>query len=233
MGPSIVRILELIPGTFRQFIPLNGIYSDGWPPSTAIALYWFESVLLVVIAVVLCWRLRRRTSDEAIASARESGDEAAAEALLAERQAANRAGINPRDVLAFHGGSLGVFGGFLGGVLFILTANGHIGAFDWEAFRDGADAMMLVVAVSFGLEMLSFRTMGVAAVQSRVNACLGRWGMLWLLGFGGSIAMGVTGRPTAFFGWFAIIKAVWEGWGMLARVFGWTSLKDREAQAPS
>jgi hypothetical protein len=233
MGTSIARILELIPATFRQVIPLNGIFAEGWPPSTAIALYWFESVLLVVIAVVLCWRLKRRTSDDAIAFARESGDMAAAEALAAEQQAARKAAIDPSAVLVFHLGSLGVFGGFLGGVLFILTANKHIAPFDWEAFRDGADAMMLVVAVSFALEMLTFRAMGVSAVQSRVNACLGRWGLLWLLGFGGTILMMATGRATAFFGWFAILKAVWEGWGMLARLFGWTSLQDRAAQSQS
>lgn len=233
MGATIARILELIPATFRQAIPLNGIFAEGWQPATAVALYWFESVLLMVIAVVLCWRIRRRTSDDAIAFARESGDSDAAEALAAEQLAARKAGVNPQDVLLFHGGSLGVFGGFLGGVLFILTANGHIGPFNWEQFRDGADAMMLVVAVSFGLEMLSFRAMNVAAVQSRVDACLGRWALLWLLGFFGTIALAATGRVGAFFGWFAILKAAWEGWGMLARVFGWKSLNDRTAQSPS
>jgi hypothetical protein len=230
MGTSIARLLDLIPTTVRQFIPLNGIFAQGWQPATAVALYWFESVLLMVIAVVLCWRLRRRTSDDAIAFARERGDSDAADALAAEQMAANKAGVKPQEVLLFHGGSLGVFGGFLGGLLLILTANGHIGPFNWEQFRDGADAMMLVVAVSFGLEMLSFRAMGVAAVQSRVDACLGRWAFLWLLGFVGTFLLAFTGRASAFFGWFAILKAVWEGWGMLARVFGWTSLKERAEQ---
>lgn len=228
---SIARFLELIPAGLRQTIPLNGIFADGWPPSTAIALYWFESVLLVVVVAVLCWRLRRRVSDGAIAAARERGDIAAAEALTAEQQAANRAGVKPGDVMAFHLGSLFVFGGFLGGVLFILTANQHIPPFDWEGFRDGADSMMLVIGLSFGLEMLAFPGMTVTAVQSRVDGCLGRWGMLWLLGFGGTLLMAFTGRPTVFFGWFAILKAVWETWGMLARVFGWKSLNERKAEA--
>ena len=231
MGTSIARILDLVPTTLRQFIPLNGIFAEGWQPSTAVALYWFESVLLLVITAVLCWRIRRRSSDDAIALARDSGDSAAADALAAEQAAARKAGIDPREVLIFHGGSLAIFGGFLGGLLLILIGNGHIPSFEWEQFRDGADAMMLVVAVSFGLEMLSFRGMSVAAVQSRVDACLGRWGFLWLLGFVGSFLLAFTGRASAFFGWFAILKAVWEGWGMLARVFGWKSLNDRAAQA--
>jgi hypothetical protein len=187
----------------------------------------------VVIAAVLCWRIQRRTSDEAIASARDSGDHAAAEALTAEKHLAKHAGVDAQTVLLFHGGSLGVFGGFLGGILFILTANGHLPPFAWQEFFAGADAMMLVVAVSFALEMLSFRSMGVAAVQSRVDACLGRWALLWLLGFVGTFLLAFTGRPTAFIGWFAILKAVWEGWGMLARLFGWTSVKERAAQAAS
>jgi hypothetical protein len=233
MGASIARILDLVPTTIRQYIPLNGIFADGWKPSTAIALYWFESVLLVVIAVVLCWRLQRRTSDDAIASARESGDQDAASALAVEQEAAKKAGIDPRIVLLFHGGSLAIFGAFLGGMLLILIGNHHLPPFDWQEFRDGADAMMLIIAVGFALEMLSFRSMGVAAVQSRVNACLGRWALLWLLGFVGTILLMSTGRASAFVGFFAILKAVWEGWGTLARLFGWTSLQERAAQSQS
>lgn len=231
MGASIARILDLIPTSLRQIIPLNGIFADGWQASTAIALYWVESVLLVLVTALLCGRLRRRVSDSAIAAARASGDDDAAAALLAEQQAANRAGIDPTQVLVFYGGSLGVFGGFLGGVLLILTANQHLPPFNWQEFRDGAQWMTLAVAGGFGVEMLMFPAMGVAAVQSRVNACMGRWALLWLLGFVGTILLGATGRASAFVGWFAILKAVWEGWGMLARLFGWTSLQERAEQA--
>jgi hypothetical protein len=228
MGSSIARILDLVPTTFRQIIPLNGIFVDGWQPSTAVALYWFESVLLLVVTLVLCLRLQRRTSDHAIAFVRDSGDSAAAAALAAEQEAVRKAGVNPRDVLLIHGASLAIFGGFLGGLLVILIGNQHIAPFNWEEFRDGADAMMLVIAVSFGLEMLTFRSMGVAAVQSRVDAAMGRWALLWLLGFVGTFLLAFTGRASAFFGWFAILKAVWEGWGTLARLFGWKSLKERD-----
>lgn len=233
MWTSIARILDLIPTTVRQIIPLNGIFAEHWQPQTAIALYWVESVLLAVIAAVLCWRIKRRTSDEAIASAEASGDSDLAAALAAEGLRARKAGLDPGGVFAFHVGSLFAFGGFLGGVLFILTANKHLPAFDWQEFRDAADAMMLVLAVGFALEMLSFRALDVAAVQSRVSACLGRWALLWLLGFVGTIMLGVTGQATVFIGWFAILKATWEGWGMLARLFGWTSLQTREQQSES
>jgi hypothetical protein len=231
MLSPIARILDLIPTAARQYIPLNGIFADGWQPSTAIALYWFESVLLVVLAAVLCWRIQRRTSDEAIDSARASGDHDLAEALTAEKHLAKKAGLDAPTVLTFYGGSLGVFGGFLGGVLLILTANKHLPPFDWQEFRDGADAMMLVIAFGFALEMLTFRSMNVAAIQSRVNACMGRWALLWLLGFVGVFLLVFTGRPSVFIGWFAILKAVWEGWGMLASFFGWRSLQERAEQS--
>ena len=68
MGARIARILDLIPTSVRQFIPLNGIFAEAWQPSTAITLYWFESVLLMAVTFVLCWRLQRRSSDEAIAA---------------------------------------------------------------------------------------------------------------------------------------------------------------------
>jgi hypothetical protein len=207
----MARIFDLIPTTFRQIIPLNGIFVDGWHPSTAIVLYWFESLLLAVIAVVLCWRFERRAVD------------------AEEREAAKEAGIDPRAVAAFHVGSLAVFGGFLGGILLILIGNKHLPPFNWAEFRDGADAMMLVIGVSFAFEMLSFRSMGVAAVQGRVHACLGRWALLWLLGFVGTVLLVLTGRPSAFITWFAILKAVWEVWGAMARVFGWKSLQEQAA----
>jgi hypothetical protein len=68
-------------------------------------------------------------------------------------------------------------------------------------------------------------------VQSRVDACLVRWGLLWMLGFFGTAIMVFSGRPTFFFGFFAGLKVLFETWGRLARMFGWRSLKDREADA--
>jgi hypothetical protein len=231
MGTRIARLLDLIPTSIRQFIPLNGIFADAWQPSTAIALYWLESVLLAAVAAALCWRLARRTSDAAIDAANTSGDSLTAAALLDERQRANRAGLDPSAVLMFHVGSLAVFGGFLGGLLLILVGNKHIPPPDWRELGGAANAMMLVIASGFVLEMLTFRSMGVEAVQSRVNACMGRWALLWLLGFVGTGLLAFTGRPSAFFGWFAILKATWEGWGMLARLFGWKSLQERATPA--
>jgi Family of unknown function (DUF6498) len=227
----VARLLDLIATAGRQVIPLHGIFADGWQPATAIALYWLESVLLAAVAIVLCWRLQRRTSDRAIAAARADGDDAMAARLELEQQAAREAGVDPRAVLLFHGASLAIFGIFLGVILAMLIQKQHLPPFDWDEFRAAADAMMLVIGVGWAVDLVLSPSMSVAAVQSRVNACLGRWALLWLLGFVGTALLVFTGRPGAFIGLFAILKAIWEGWATLARLFGWTSLQDRQNRA--
>jgi hypothetical protein len=227
----IARLLELLTTAGRQVVPLNGIFADGWQPASAIAIYWLESVLLAAMAVVWCLRLKRRTSDRAIAEARADGDLAAAAALEAEQRAAKAAGVDPQAVLVFHGASLAIFGVFLGAILLIMTANHRLAPFDWAEFRDGANAMMLAIAITLAIEVVAFPPTTVAAVQGRVNACLGRWALLWLLGFVGTALLVFTGRPGAFLGLFAVLKLTWEVWGTLARLFGWTSLQERAAQS--
>lgn len=227
MRSSLKGLFDLLPTTFRQLIPLNGIFWQEWQPTTAIAIYWLESFLLAGAAVALCWRLERRTSDAAIAAARADEGPAAVAALTAERQQAAAAGVNPGDVLLFHGSSLAVFGVFLALLMLILSSKGHLAPFDWREFRNAAVAMGAVVAVGVVGDLLLFRSMSIAAVQSRVNSCTARWALLWLLGFVGTLLLLFTGRPGAFIGLFAILKAVWETWALLARRFGWTSLKER------
>jgi hypothetical protein len=42
----------------------------------------------------------------------------------------------------------------------------------------------------------------------------------------GTLLLSFTGRIGLYFGLFAVMKAVWEGWGTLARIFGWKSLQE-------
>jgi hypothetical protein len=227
----IARVLDLIPTAVRQIVPLNGIFGSDWRPASAIAVYWFESVLLAAVTVVLCVILERRTSDRAIADARAAGDAEGARAIQAEQAAARKAGVKPHDVLLFHGASLAIFGVFLGAILFVMTANGHVvDPFDWDEFREGATAMALVIGIGFAIELVVLRPVSVAAVQSRLDACTGRWALLWLLGFVGTSLMVFTGRPGMFIGLFAVLKVTWEVWGALARLFGWKSLRERASE---
>lgn len=205
------RVIDLVTTTARQAVPVGGIFALGWQPAVAIAVYWIESVLLVAIAVALCVRLRDGAS-----------------ATSPDRMRA--AGLVPRDVLLFHWGSMGIFGAFFAVILFILTMNGRIEPIDWIELQYAAGGMAIVLAAGFALDTLLLPDPTVAAVQARVNACLGRWALMWLLGFGGTVAMAVTGRPETFFRVFAGLKLTWEVWGLMARTFGWTSLQDR-AQA--
>lgn len=221
------RLIDLVLTFARQALPVGGIFALEWQPPVAIAVYWLESVLLVAIAVELCFRLRNRTSAAAIAEARSAGDEAYADALQAEARMLASAGVNPHDVLLFHGGSMALFGAFFAGILLILTMNGLIEPLDWAELWDAAGVMALVLGVGFTVDRFMLPAPPVAVVQARVNACNGRWALLWLLGFGGTAAIAFTGRPQLFFQVFAVLKMTWETWGLLARTFGWKSLQDR------
>jgi hypothetical protein len=83
--------------------------------------------------------------------------------------------------------------------------------------------------VTLALDVWRFDSLDVAAVAGRVNACLSRWAMFWLVGFVGTGLMVVTGKPTIIFGFFAVLKVVFESWARVARLFGWRSLNDRQA----
>ena len=223
------RFVDFIATAVRQAVPIGGIFGLGWQPATAIAVYGLESALLAGIAVAACFQLRSRTSAAAIAQSRAAGDLAHAEALQAAQHASRTAGVNPHDVLLFHGSSLAVFGVFFAAILLMMARKGGLAeAFDLAELRHGATTMAIVVASGFALEQLMVPEPGVSAVQSRVNACLGRWSLLWLLGFGGTAMLAFTDRPQRFFQLFAVLTLTWEAWGALARVFGWTSLQDGE-----
>ena len=138
----------------------------------------------------------------------------------------------PKFVLLFHLGSLGIFGAFLAGIVFIMIGNGHLAEpVRWRELGEGAEAMLIVVAIGLTMDLWGFRQWTVADVQARVDACMVRWALLWMLGFFGTAVMVFTGRPTFFFGFFAGLKVLFESWARLARMFGWRSLKDREADA--
>ncbi len=226
------RVIDLVVAAVRQTVPVGGLFALGWQPAVALAVYWLEGVLMVAVAVALCARLRARTSAASVAKARAAGDFAYARQLQAEAREAASAGVTPGDVMVFHWGSMGVFGGFFGGILLILIGNGHIEPVDWAELQEAATAMAIVVGVGFAVDRLMIPDPPVAVVQARVDACNGRWALMWLLGFGGTLAMAVTGRPQAFFLVFALLKATWELWGLLGRTFGWRSPQDRaQAQA--
>jgi hypothetical protein len=221
------RLVNLVITAVRQAVPVGGIFVLGWQPAVALAVYWLESVALVAIAVSFCFRLRATTSAAAIAEARAAGDEERAKAMQEEARRIPTAGVNPRDVLLFHGGSMGIVGAFFGAILLILTLNGRIEPIDWGELWDATGAMALVLGVGFVVDRLMTPVPSVASVQARVDTCNGRWAFLWLLGFGGVGAMAFTGRPQTFFQVFAILKGTWEMWALLAGMFGWMLMRDR------
>ena len=227
----IARAGEFIATVARHAVPLNGLFGRDWHPVTALAVYWLESVLLVLVAALLCALLARRTAPAAMSAALADGDAEAARLIEAERSALAAAHIAPGPVLAFHLGSLVVFGVFLSGLLFVMIQNGKIlGPVPWSEVSEGAQVMAIVIAIALMVDLWSVSRLRVDEVASRVNACLARWALLWLLGFAGTAILIFTDRPSFFFGFFAGLKVLFEVWGRLARAFGWKALKDREAE---
>lgn len=214
----------------RQAVPLYGLFGRDWQPVTALAIYWIESVLLALVAVALCALLKRRTSPDVAADVYRSGEAATIRAIEAERETLRKASIDPKTVAAFHVGSLVVFGLFFAMLMTVMIGNHHIDQrFVWPEVRDGATAMIIVVALGFLVDLWRFQSMSVAAVEARVNSCLARWGLFWILGFFGTAVMLFTGKAAFFVGLFAVLKLTWEVWATLAGMFGWRSLKDRQA----
>lgn len=225
---SFARIGQFAADVARHAVPVGGIFGGGWHPVTAIGVYWFESLLLAAIAGLFSAVMQRRVSDAAIEQARRDGDTAHANWLDEQRAETRRASIAPGDVVGFHVGSMLAFGLFLGGVIFMLNANGQITEpIRWQELRDATLVMAAVVTAGLIIDLWGLPSMNAQAVRQRVDACMTRWGLFWLLGFAGSILLGVTGGSTAFFGLFAVLKVTIESYGRLSRVFGWGPARPR------
>jgi hypothetical protein len=208
MRGAIARLGDLLTTVGRQAVPLSGVFAWHWQPVSAIAVYWLESLLLALVAVLLCALVRRRSSPEAV----------------------KEAGIDPKEVFAFHVGGILIMGIFVAMVLVILIGNGRLDQrFEWREFRDGAAAVAAIVAIGLVIDLWGWRAMTVPAVRARVDACMSRWALFWLLGFFGVGLTMLTGRGWVFIAVFGGLKLVWEVWAALARVFGWQSLAERQA----
>jgi hypothetical protein len=234
MRTLLAGVGDLLATIGRQAVPLDGLFDKKWQAVTALAVYWFESVLLALVAVALCALLKRRSSEQAAWNARRAGADDEARAIDAEREAFRKAAIQPHEVAAFHIGSLFIFGVFFTMLLIVMIGNHLIEQrFVWSEFRDGAVGMLIAVGLGFAIDLWRFPSLSVDTVQARVNACVARWGLFWVLGFFGTGVMMFTGRPSFFLGLFASLKLTWEVWGTLARMFGWQSLKERESAPQS
>jgi hypothetical protein len=215
----------------RHMLPVGGIFAENWHPATALVVYWVESILLGLAVSVLCAIMDRRTAPAAIERAESAGDHAEAKALKAERGAFNQARIKPGDVFAFHVVGLLGFGFAIGGVILMLVKNGHVEPVRWSELRDGALAMMVIVSVGFLFDLWRFDGYDAADLKRRVDACLARWKLFWVLGFFGALIIWISGRPIWFLGFFSVLKVTYESWTRFAQLFGTRSLKPQQAVA--
>ena len=209
------RIAEFLLTIGRQVIPISGVVGFGWHPIAALAVYWFESVLLALVAAALCALMERQLRPALAGGAFNPANPHAPEAV-ARAQAFSRANLRASDVLLFHGGSLVFFGVFFGLLMVIFVGNGHVaGNLDFSAISDGLIAMAVVVAIGFTIDLWNLDRMPITALESRVTACASRWALFWILGFVGTWLIGLTGKAMLFFSLFTGLKVTWE---IVARV---------------
>ncbi len=212
---SVGTVLARLAGVGgAQSVPIGGVLAADWTPATGLALFWFETLLLALVAVGLAALVHRDARRQA---ARGHADPDRARATAARLEEVRAAHIVPRDVFAFHVGSLLVFALFFSGVVFMLSQKpgGERISIDLDALQLGAAAVFGFVALGAASDILGFRRLPAGEVGARVDACTGRWAMFWLLGFAGPILVAVFGKPMAFFAFFGLLKAWWE----IARVF--------------
>ncbi len=55
------RIGQFVTTVARHAVPIGGVFGRDWHPASAIAVYWVESVLLVLATAALCALFVRRT----------------------------------------------------------------------------------------------------------------------------------------------------------------------------
>lgn len=205
--------------SLRQVLPIGGVAAWGWHPFTGLAVYWVEALLLATVAAVYCEIAQRRTAYPRIEALRRAGDHDAARRLDAERVVLKQGNLTWRNVFGFNVMSLLMFGGFFAGVTLILVGNGHIERPEFGQVREGVSAMLTLVLAGVLFDLL-FTDVQATLVASRVNACLSRWVLFWILGFVGTIVMAWTGRPAIFFTFFGGLKVTWEVLGALERLLG-------------
>ncbi len=219
MRRLLSRISEFSMTSIRQVLPIGGVASWGWHPFTGLAVYWAEALLLATVAAIYCAIAQRRTSYPRIEALRRAGDHDEARRLEAERAVLKAGNLQWRNVFGFNVLSLVLFGGFFTGVTAILVGNGHIERPDFGQVREGVAAMLTLVLAGVLFDLL-FTDVQASLVEARVNACLSRWALFWILGFFGTMVMMWTGRPAIFFTFFGGLKLTWELLGALERLIG-------------
>ena len=192
----IRRLQQLFLRAGAQGVPIAGVAAAGWSPAAGLILYWAESVLLLGATALLLTLFARRGADPAEIA---------------------RAGIRTRDVLLVHGGRLGIFGLFLGAILFMLVdkgmvARGGIG----EAFA-GLPWVALFVGVELVIDLVRLRRTTAADLARRVDAGTNRFMLFWLVGFVGGLALVFSGKPLVLFTVFAAFKLLFEVGAVLRR----------------
>jgi hypothetical protein len=189
-------IVRLLRAFGLNVVPLGGVIA-GWSTSTALALYWFETLLALPLVLARVVLHRRATAARGhfrahFASGAENGNKPGS--LLAET-----ALFGTVFTLA-HGLFLVVF------LVVILPRQDPAAAIDPRQLGGGLLVVMGLLALSFLRDLVGLGERPFAWVKQEAQSLLGRTAVVHLAIIGGVWLGAVTGRPTLFVLAFGVLK---------------------------
>lgn len=204
---SITRLLQLLG---INAVPIVGLFLGGWSTATALALYWAETLTAVLLT--------------------------AARIAIHRRLTHKKGHLRPQLGIKVGSGTRGqerpvrfssLFTEFLtGGLMFSLVHGVFLflvlaflvpSTIDFAALRPGIYAMLGFQLAGFAGDLYGIGERPFAWIRARAQEVLGRTVLIHLALIGGLVALHLLDRPLAFFGPFAVLKALADLAGLLPR----------------
>ena len=191
-APARASVLPWIGGLLRaaalNAVPLWGFLQEQWTPGTVLVLFWVQTVVAIPITAALIALHRRMT--------RKAGHFAQGSYLTSFTWTAVPFAIG--------------HGVFLGLILGVMWKDAG-GAVDWEDVRLGAVAIVVVLSLSFLVEILDLRTRSFAWLQGRATGLLRRTVLMhFVIIFGMAAAAFASQEAQAFFAVFLLLKLLFD-----------------------
>lgn len=180
-------------------VPAFGVLAADWTATTALALYWCENLLVVLLVGLRLWLHRRAT-----------GKRGHWEAGLSSGARKARSGSFLSEFLSTALIFTGGHGLFLGLILFLVIPEQfpEAGGADPMALLQGLVAVAVLLLVGFFYDVIRLESRSFAWVRRLANLVLGRVIVVHMTIIFGMVGMAWLGGPRGLFLVFAGLKTV-------------------------
>jgi len=179
--------LRVLVGSIVNGITVYGVFILGWSVATALALYWIENVVTIVL-VALLFVLHRAVTQK------RGHSRGFLKAFL----------FQSSTFTFFHGLFLAMF------IFKLFPEMEHPERFSWPQFKLGMMMIGGVLLLRFLVDAAMVKNMTFATLRAKAESFMNRVVIVHLTIIFGMIAMVVTGRPRALFAVFAGLKFLLE-----------------------